>query len=98
MIIIKNDKLIRISKAAAEKLYNDGKPVYMLPCKCRLDNMWIQPYKAEAEKVIYTPLHNDGFNAVVPRNYNFDTVVNCYTYYNCNNELGRYPAFYKEKE
>ena len=27
---------------------------------------------------------------------NFDTFVNSFTYYNCNNETGRYPAFYIE--
>lgn len=26
----------------------------------------------------------------------FDTFVNSFTYYNCNNETGRYPAFYIE--
>lgn len=36
----------------------------------------------------------DGFNTVVARSREFDTVVNAFTFYNCNAETGRYPAFY----
>lgn len=32
---------------------------------------------------------------VLPNGRAFDSVVNEYTYYNCNNFLGKYPAFYK---
>ena len=42
-----NDKLIRVTRKAAEKAYNEGKAIYLLPCKIRLDNMWIIPYRAQ---------------------------------------------------
>lgn len=28
---------------------------------------------------------------------NWDVFINAYTYYNCNHEMGYYPAFYTEK-
>ena len=45
--------------------------------------------KKAAEK-----LYNDGFNTTLARNKEFETVVNAFTFYNCNNETGRYPAYY----
>ncbi len=42
-------------------------------------------------------LRSTGFDTVIARNKQFETVVTCFTYYNCNNELGRYPAFYMER-
>lgn len=41
-----------------------------------------------------SPIASDGFNTVVPRNREFETVVNAFRFYNCNGEMGRYPAFY----
>ena len=88
-----NDKLIRVTRKAAEKAYNEGKAIYLLPCKMRLNNMWINPYKAI--KGEYRPLE-EGYTTVVPRS-DFDSLENCFTYYNCNNETGRYIAWYIEK-
>jgi len=89
-----NDKLIRITRKAAEKAYNEGKAIYLLPCKVRLDNMWITPYKAQKEQ--FNPFSTDGFNSVVPYD-NFTDIETCYKYYNCNGELGYYIAWYIEK-
>ena len=41
-----------------------------------------------------SPIASDGFNTVVARNREFETVVNAFRFYNCNGETGRYPAFY----
>ena len=88
----------RISKKAAEKLYNAGKPVYMLPCKMRFNNTWQKPYKAQKENS-NEAIAGDGFNTIIPRNNEFETIVNAFTYYNCQyNETGKYIAYYIEME
>lgn len=88
------DGYIRINKTQARKAYNAGKDVYMVPCKMRLFNPWQVPYIASKENR-FKPIASDGFNTIIPRNDEFDTIVNCFSYYNCNyNELGKYPAYY----
>lgn len=52
---------------------------------------FIRISKREAERRYNA---GDGFNTVVPRNREFETVVNAFQFYNCNGETGRYPAFY----
>ena len=49
----------------------------------------IIPCKCHPESVWFTgfEMENDGSRT-------FDQFVNEFTYYNCNYELGRYPAFY----
>lgn len=94
---INNGKLYRVNKTVARKTYNAGKPIYMLPCKTRLDNMWICPVKAISDQLTNIGTSN-GYDNVIARNREFETVVNCFEYYNCNNELGRYTAFYLEGE
>lgn len=39
----------------------------------------------------------DGFNTTVARNREFETVVNAFMYYNCTNETGKYPAYWKKE-
>ena len=89
----KSNGYTRISKATARKIYNNGGYIFMLPCKARLDSMWISP--ARFNKSEFCTAATVGIDTVVPRNHEFETVVNCYSYYNCNySELGKYPAFY----
>lgn len=94
MLHIEINGFKRINKTSAERAYNAGKAVYILPCKVRFENPWIKPYKAmKSER--FNPISNDGFNTIIPRNSEFETIVNCYTFYNCAyNELGKYPAYY----
>ena len=73
---------IRISKREAERRYNAGETVRFCACK----------------REAFSPIAGDGFNTVVPRNREFETVVNAFRFYNCNGETGRYPAFYVKME
>lgn len=82
----------RISKKAAEKLYNAGKTVRICACKLSPVNMW--GAFVDANNAEYTAVSGDGFNTTVARNRAFETVVNAFRYYNCNHETGYYPAFY----
>lgn len=67
----------QVQRRTAKKLYNEGKTIYLLPCKCNIGNMWVQLYELS---------NND--------DESWDIVLNYYTYYNCNCELGRYAHFY----
>jgi len=88
------DGFKHINKRAAEKAYNDGKTLYILPCKVKFENMWIKPIRAHKDSL--TTISSDGFNTTITRNREFETLVNAFTYYNCCNELGKYPAFFIE--
>lgn len=71
----------RISKATARKLWNEGKPFWMVACNLR----------PGGEFGILMTNRKKGTGKLL----NFDTIYNFYCYYGCvNNETGRYPAFY----
>lgn len=82
----------RISKKAAEKLYNAGEVVRMCPVKISPVNLW--GFFTDCQKERFTPVAGDGFDTTVARNRDFETVVNAFAFYNCNAETGKYPAFY----
>ena len=66
----------RITKREARKLYDNNTPVFITPCKCSPDSMWLTGFE------------------MVKEDQSFDEFINNFTYYNCNHELGNYPAFY----
>lgn len=70
---------IRINKATARKLFNEGKEIWLTACNMRPECGILLNTRN------YTDLGND-----------FDKIVNAFQYYNCNNECGRYPAYYIE--
>lgn len=70
----------RVSKKDARKYFKAGYEVYVLPCKVRFDlkSSFIQPIKISKETHAQT----------------FDYIINAYSAYNCNNELGTYVSYY----
>ena len=70
----------RINKTTARKLYNERKDFWITACNMRPE-CGILIGSASFERITETP---------------FDTMVNSFTYYNCDNERGRYPAYYIE--
>ena len=71
----------RVTKTTAKKLYNDGRDIYLSPCKVypSNENKYMSPYKVD----------------IVTSGMDFDTLVNHYEYYNCNySELGKTAFFY----
>ena len=70
---------LRVNKTKARRLFNEGKTIYLVPCKVYPDprGMWIQPYDIDKK-----------FDKT------FDTIVNSYEYYNCCPETGKVVAFY----
>ena len=77
-------KYSRVDKRVARKIYNEGKDVLFIPRNMRPDNNW--GLGIVENKYLF------GQEAT------FDKLVDTYTWYNCNNETGRYVAFYKIKE
>jgi hypothetical protein len=72
----------KINKAAARKLYAEGKPFWIVACNLR-PQCGILIGSSSFERMADVP---------------FDTMVNSYEYYNCTNETGRYAAFYTDDE
>lgn len=83
---------IRITKREAARRYTAGETVRICPVNISPVNVW--GFYADANNRDYTEVSTDGFNTTIARNRAFETVVNAYTFYNCNAETGRYPAFY----
>ena len=71
----------KVTKTTAKKLFNAGITIYLLPCKANINSIWFSPYP---------------FNIKQCENMDFQTIVNSFEYYNCNNEIGKYTAFYTE--
>lgn len=68
-------RFIRVNKIKARKIYGDGNTVYLIPDMMRLDNAWQSPCPISKKD-------NGG-------DREFDTWVNEFQYYNCDNERGR---------
>lgn len=75
----------RISKTVARKLYNAGRDVLFIPCNLNPENNF----------------YNLGIwenKTLVGQYDSFEKLVNSFEFYNCNNETGKYTAFYIKKE
>lgn len=72
----------RITKSTARKLYSEKKSFWMTACNMR----------PEFGAFIGSPSYD-----YETTDWTFDQLVNAFTYYNCNNERGRYPAYYVEE-
>lgn len=71
----------RVVKKTAYNNFNTGKTILVIPVNVRFNNMWIQPTSICKKSI----------------NETFDSFINHYSYYNCNNELGNYPKYYIEE-
>lgn len=86
MVFERNGKtIVRVNKAKARKMYNNGIDVLFIPCNLRPDS----PYMLGAWENI-----NLG-DEKIP----FEKLVDYFEIYNCiDSETGKYTAFYIEKE
>ena len=73
--------LKRINRQKARIAYNNGLDVLFIPCKCNPINHYIN-------LGIWENKHLDG------QYDDFERLCNAFEAYNCNNETGRYIAFY----
>lgn len=76
------NKLERVDKRVARRLFDEGMTIQLLPCKVGHGSMWIiSPY--------FTSKAN-----IQDDTTTFDSLVDNFEYYNCCNEIGRYAAYY----
>lgn len=81
----------RVNKRQAINLFlKEHKTIYIVANKCRCDYSHPATYPAalEYQRACKYTIDNIGVG-----NW-FNNMVNSFEYYNCNNELGRYAAFY----
>lgn len=71
----------QVNKTSANKAYDAGTTVYLLPALCAIDNHWISFCRLNKE--------NKAWSGVT-----FNSEVAEYTFYNCCSELGKYPIFF----
>lgn len=83
-------KYERVNKQTARKLFNKGFDITIVPCNCFPGNMWGISYTTNCYEYEDTP--KTYCKSI------FDKLINSFIYYNCNNELGEYPAFYVNTE
>lgn len=70
----------RIRKPTARKLFAEGKSFWIVPCNLRPEFGLL---------INGDTLHSASWE-------DFEKFLNCFIYYNCNNDSGRYPAFYTD--
>lgn len=73
----------RISMRKAEKLFGQGKTIRICGCK-------LSPVNAFG---IFSDISSSNSDDIA-----FSNIVNAFKFYNCNNEVGYYPAFYVEEK
>lgn len=69
----------QVNKTVAKRLYNAGHEIHLLPCRVGINTPWGLLYTTNAKECDNVP---------------FDSMVNAFTSYNCNTQLGKYPHYY----
>lgn len=69
----------QINVRTAKKLFENGKELYLIPSNMTFDSVWYHPMSVKKETA-----HTE----------NFDHIINEFTYYNCDNERGKYIQYF----
>lgn len=77
--------IVQITKQRARRLYEQGKTIYLQSCNMRFNTMWQSACPISKESGQWGE-------------HTFDSLVNEYIYYNCDQERGKYPCFFIKKE
>ena len=83
MINYSSEKMQRVNRRIAERLYNGGVAVGLCPCKMNPEH----PYFSMLAWV----------DNSIESEKSFESWCNEFSWYNCNNETGRYISFYIKK-
>ena len=75
----------QVSAPMAKKAYENNEPIWMHPCMMRVDNMWQKPMPTSKKQV-----EDNAFTS----GSTFESIVNDFRYYNCDNERGKYPIYF----
>lgn len=74
-------KVKQVNVVSARNAYNSGKTVWLHPSSLRLKNVWQEPYPYKLSET---------------NTENFDSLITCYYYYNCNCGRGRRILYFIE--
>ena len=74
---------IKVTRPKANRLFNEGVTLYLLPCKCSRVCL--------TEKCGISPIT---IQKDLDTGRTFEKLVNSFEYYNCNREVGYYTHFY----
>lgn len=77
--------IVQIAKQRARRLYEQGKTIYLQSCNMRFNTMWQSACPMSKESCQWGE-------------HTFDSLVNEYIYYNCDQERGKYPNYFAKKE
>ena len=72
--------MVQITKRTAKKLFENGVEIFLQSSNMRFDNMWQKPFNCSQKDLGY--------------NETFETLINSYSYYNCDSERGKYIHFF----
>jgi len=75
-----NERFKRVSKTVARRHWLNGGGILILPCNVNFRCQFIKPYAISGNQ-----------NSTESQ---FNTLVELYEFYNCNNEVGKYASFY----
>ena len=82
----------QVQKRTAERMFCEGKTLYIIPCKANPYSPWLKLYELSQKRLQskddYIPEY-DGLGTELFRKY-----INAFEYYNCNSELGTYASYY----
>lgn len=73
-------RIKQINKTQARKHYEAGETIYLLPCDCNIDGVWVSLCPINKANAVWY-------------GQTFEDDVNSFITYNCCNELGKYPIF-----
>ena len=71
----------QIQKRTARKLFESGETIYLQSSNFHPFGVWSQCHDIKKD---------------INNNDSFDSIINAFEYYNCNNEMGLYASFYKK--
>lgn len=80
----KGVKYVRIDKRKARIKFGEGKTIYLIPDRMRLENAWHSLYAIS--------------KSWIKSDQEFDNHVNNYAYYNCGSQCGRTVKYFIKKE
>lgn len=85
--------VVQVNKVRAKKLFCEGKKIFLHSCNMRFDNVWQHPSEVDKESAF-----NENWRVCydTPAQL-FSGLVAYYTFYNCDNERGKYPCFFIRK-
>lgn len=83
ILSISGKKVKQVTIKVAEKAFNEGKQLWLQPCKLRVNNPYHPPMLISKEETFAWC-------------NSFSSIIEVYKHYNCYGRRGKYPIFFVE--